>query len=754
MAAKLFDPVGYITPFIIRIKILMQAIWKKGLDWDQELPSDLGESFKNWCAEVYHLDSVCVNRPYLLVGNIDFSKVEIHVFCDASLLAYGAVAYFKISLGWGKFKTVFIMSKSRVAPLKELTLPRLELMGCVIGTRVANYLVSVFNLNVEKLHFWADSSIALHWIKGNSKDWKPFVSNRVQEIQSNSNPKSWNFCKGKENPADLLTRGVHLKSLPKNSSWWHGPGWLSDPEVPSNSNSFMDLKAIQTERRSKACVLTSCVSSDVIDVKKFSRLERLYRVTAWTLRFVNNAKCVNAKRLGPLSAEELENAERFWVKSVQDKHYSEDVALLKSGLPIRKESSLYKLNPGLDESGLLCLKGRLQYASLENQERHPWILPARERLTELLVMDAHHKMKHLGVGSTITEIRQKFWIIKGRQFVKSVIKGCLTCKRFSVRPGQCEFAPLPADRVQESKPFSIIGCDFAGPLYVKDDLEKRYILLFTCAVTRAVHIELVNSLSTSEFLLAFRRFIGRRGLPTTIYSDNAKTFKSSDSELKKLWTVLKDPDVLTFYGRQGIRWKYIAERAAWWGGFWERMIRTVKTALRKILGKTSLSTSELETVLVEIESVVNSRPITFVYNDPNEPSPISPSHFLVGERLTSAPPCKLNFDPSCNSRKLFVKKYNYREKLLEHFWKRWRKEYLLLLRSFNTSVPQIQKGVFKVGEIVLIGDEKLPRNMWKLGKVIEVFPGRDNKIRSVKVKHAGGCIRRPIQLIYPLEVSN
>ncbi|GBN01752.1 hypothetical protein AVEN_106874-1 [Araneus ventricosus] len=294
-------------------------------------------------------------------------------------------------------------------------------------------------------------------------------------------------------------------------------------------------------------------------------------------------------------------------------------------------------------------------------------------------------------------------------------------------------APLPANRIQASYPFENVGIDFAGPIYTKNT-DKAYIALFACAVTRAIHLEVVSSLSTEHFLLAFRRFISRRGICHTVNSDNAMTFKGADIELKRLYMNICEPEVQNYFGKKGIKWQYIVERAAWWGGYWERMVhwermvQITKIALRKILGRALVSFEELQTILAEIESIINSRPLTYVYN---EPFPLTPANFLTGRRLTALP----NWSGKRNielfkGKKELIKRYLYREKILNIFWKRWKREYLLQLKGANLNKNVNVKTEFNVNDIVLIGEEKVPRQLWKLLKVIDIvaFLVRHNHI--------------------------
>lgn len=481
------------------------------------------------------------------------------------------------------------------------------------------------------MNMWTDSMIALQWIKGSARRWKPFVANRVTEIQTKSDPETWNHCKGTDNPADLPTRGLKAEELVNSRFWWEGPLWLKEDEEswPKNTNECSHLPSEETRSLStEQVVLATPVElkgrdlPNLLELKNYSSLRKVLRVTAWIQRFVNNSRNPKKRKEGPLTSEETTNANKFWIKQAQEEVYGSDIAELKQGRAISKDSKIANLNPVLDDDGLLYVGGRLQKAEFSYQEKHPWIIPSKHRILELITIFHHEKLKHGGLRDTLTDIRENYWIPKGRQIVKSIIQRCLICKAFQTKQAKMYMAPLPIDRIRERPPFDVCGIDFAGPLFTKGNRQtsKTYIVLFTCAVTRAIHLEAASSLSTEMFLLALRRFIARRGVPSIVYSDNAKTFKRADKDLQEIWKVLKGPETQELFGAHGITWKFIVERAAWWGGFWERMVRSVKTALKKGLGRAFLSYEELETILIEVEAILNSRPLTFVYNDCNEPA--------------------------------------------------------------------------------------------------------------------------------------
>jgi hypothetical protein len=635
-------------------------------------------------------------------------------------------------------------------------------MGAVIAARMAKFLKNAFNGQNIDIRIWSDSTITLHWIKGSPLNWKPFVANRVTEIQNLTNPEIWCYCPGKDNPSDYLTRGEKLINLNQNKLWLNGPEWLAMPENtwPTNEKVTVD-KEVYDERKSNlkpnqlSCVVNVLADSEpILKLENYSKINRVYNITAWIMRFINNVKKSNTKLAGPLTASEIEKAENYWLKLTQESAFKQEIELLKHGKEISKSSPLYNLNPKLSEDDLLILSGRLQCSEFTLREKHPWVLPYGCTFSKLLILEAHEKMLHCGVTITLAHLREKYFIIKGRKYVKSILKTCIICKKFNASPGKEEIAPLPKDRIIESPPFSTCGIDFAGPIYVKEKtgIEKAYIVLFTCAVTRAVHLELASNLSTHNFILAFKRFISRRGLCRIIYSDNAKTFIKADNILKEIWSGISKAEVQQYFSKHNICWKFIIPRASWWGGFWERMVRSVKTPLKKILGRSCLNYEEIQTTLTEIEAVINGRPLTYLYDDNDEPSPLTPSDFLIGRRIHSIPDVPNSVEPKSN-KEMLTKQLRYKQQITDHFWKRWKKEYLLELRSANFTKPISSPTTFKIGDLVLIHEDKMPKHIWKYGIIKELFYGRDSKIRSCALQTSSGLIRRPIQLLYKLELD-
>ena len=780
IASKLFDPMGLLSPFVIRAKVIFQELWSRGLQWDEKLPDYILEKWKSWKEELLHVHKIKIPR-HLVICTATDASIELHAFGDASPKAYGASVYIRVQDVTGEVKTALLMAKSRVAPVKKVSLPRLELLAALVNARLLRFVVdSLHNLKIDRVFCWTDSSITLYWIQRPNAPWKPFIANRVSEITSTWEPSLWRHCSGETNPSDATTRGVNILKLANNDLWWNGPSWLklSAEKWPINlslklSKAKAETKAKAEEERKKVLQVNAVVVEDtVIDPLKYGKWSKLLRITAYVLlfviktcalakiniqqSFVKESKAENVL----LTAEDLINSEYFWYQRVQKEAYPVEFQRLREGESIASNSCILKLDPFFDkEHGVLRVGGRLQYSELPEETKHQVILPHGHPVVEKLIQDVHEKSIHAGPETTLTILREKIWLTQGRRDVKRVIRQCLVCQRQRAQPLNQKMAPLPLERVQMSHAFSHVGTDFCGPLYIrtKTNPVKVYICIFTCAASRMLHLELTNDMSTDEFLQAYQRMINLRGMSDTVWSDNAQSFKAASREIKRLfasssedakraWKKIDKDKVNSELATKGIKWKFIVERSPWRGGWWERFCRSVKEPLRKILGKALLIYTEMYTVLTEVEAIINARPLTFVGDDIRDQEPITPAHLAIGRSLRSLPvPTDIPEEDTG-----LLKRYLYRQKLVGHFWRRWQDEYLQQLSirpKWNQEEPPL-----KVGDIVLVSEDKTPRGKWPLARVIGTFPGRDNVIRTVKLQTSKGQLKRPIQRCCKLEL--
>ncbi|KFD60347.1 hypothetical protein M514_10986 [Trichuris suis] len=518
IAARIFDPLGIITPLTIVARILIQELWMAKCDWDDVPSEDILAKWKTWLLNMEGLPSISV--PRFIRGSE--GPGSLHVFCDASRSAYGAVAYYLTKENERFAHVSFVMSRAKVAPLRGLTIPRLELQGAVLAARMATAVARELSLNLGDVTFWTDSAVVLHWLKSTGNRFCTFVENRVSEILDVAPSNRWRFVPGKENPADLLSRGTTLEKLVQ-SSWFSGPSFLSNsPNTwPVESSEVDDVPIEDLELVHSSCHvgIHNAPSEDVILqlVDRSSQLRRLLRVVAWVRRAVSIFRSpADSRPVGVISGKELIDSWKTCIKSVQRYYFASEVDCLSRKRPLARTSRLRMVTPFLDEVGILRVGGRLHLSHLPFEARNPPILPPRHRLSIMLIEDAHADRGHSGIEDTMAEARSRAWIIDLRALVRRVLSKCIVCRRQIGTPQKTPFAWLPkARKLEPLHAFAQTGLDFFGPflISVRRSTEKRWVCLFTCLATRAVHLEVCHSLDADSFLAAFRRFTARRGTP-------------------------------------------------------------------------------------------------------------------------------------------------------------------------------------------------------------------------------------------------
>ena len=556
------------------------------------------------------------------------------------------------------------------------------------------------------------------------------MSHRITEIHNLSGPDCWRYCPTQDNPADLLTRGITSLQLKISTLWKHGPPWLT------SSNNWPTWQfSPDIELQALAVVATTFTPSTgtrtqrttnidtLINISHYGVLSRLLRVTAHLYRFVNNCKKQQGRLTGPLTPSELHPALVIWVKQCQEEVYFNEITSLTPSLPTRRLPLTRQLRLFLDEDHLLRCGGRIHNAPISNTAKFPILLPPKHILTSLIIQSVHLQLFHSGTNVTLTTIRQRFWIPSGRQRVKSLLCQCVICRKHCGKPYPIpDPPPLPEIRTRECEPFAITGLDFSGAMYVRDSNTeaKVYVCLFTCATTRAIHLEIVTDLSVETFLLAFRRFVSRRSLPEILVSDNASTYIAAAEELTKL---LQSDHLTELLGKQGVQWRFIPKRAPWYGGWWERLIGLTKMALKKVLGRSRVTLTVLQTLITEVEAILNDRPLTCVPSDMSDPEPLTPSQLLHGRRIVSLPHQVVTEqdldDPTFGDSSEVNRRARLLSALLSQFWSRWRHEYLTSLREHHrASGNNVQ--LIQQGDVVLVHDDA-PRISWKLAVVEELL---------------------------------
>ena len=738
--ARIFDPLGAAAAFLIRAKIGMQKLWLEGVQWDEELPQQHQARWIQFFQEMNELNNVIFKRsltPGMVIG-----APILCIFSDASIDAFGTCAYIRWETTTNTFETRFIAAKSRVAPLKTLTIARLELQAAVLAVRLYRSILEETRFQLQRIIFFCDSHIVLSWIRNQAREFKPFLSARVAEIQSKSEPNQWRHISGELNVADDVSRGIPAKQL--TARWLHGPEFLKLPEEewPKESSCYVSKEVDQSERRKTQPVFQISRLPEVIPCKKFSDWRKLIRVTAYVIRFVymilGKRRIKENVKGTPLSPQELEDAELYWIKESQRSLHDR----LKRG-------DLKGLTPFVDKSGVIRVGGRVKDAVVSYDVKHSVLLP-REHWISLLIARHFHQQGHSGVATTVAKIRRKFWIIRCHDVVKSVKFRCVECRRLQAEVEKQLMSDLPITRLEPlTPPFHRTACDYFGLYKVKisrNKTTKHYGVLSTCLNTRAVHLELAVDYSTMEFLQTLRRFFAIRGQPALMISDNGTQLVGAERELREMIQGWDKKELKEYSAEKGMEWRFITPTAPHHNGCAEAMVKSTKRALKIAIGEQILTPFELLTCLFEVSNLLNQRPIGRIPNDPDDGCFLCPNDILLGRASTVVPQGPFRETKNPRHRVEFI------QKIVDSFWKRWQRD------VFPSLVPRkkwkVEKRNVRVDDIVIIQDPNAVRGRWITGRIINVFPGRDGRVRNVKVKTATSCYERPITkiaVLYPAE---
>ncbi|XP_076381801.1 uncharacterized protein LOC143260421 [Megalopta genalis] len=737
--AKIFDPLGLLGPVTIRAKIIMQQLWQLKIDWDESLPANIHTEWTEYERSLQELNQIEFGRHVSLRSA---ERLEIHGFCDASERAYGACLYARAINARGQIQTSLICAKSRVAPLKTVTLARLELCGAVLLTSLYETVRDAITQDIHATVFWTDSTIVLNWLNKPPSTLKTFVANRVADIQGKVDISSWRHIRSRDNPADLLSRGITPGKFLNNALWRCGPEWLSQTEATWPNSRYIHSNDVP-ETKKITCLATAINQSNDM-LTRYSCIQKLRRIVAYCLRLVPARR-----NTGPLTIKELQEANIRIIRSVQSVTFTQDIKNLKSG-ELHPRSKLRPLHPFLDNEGVLRVGGRLQNSTLAFAQKHPILLPRSHHVTDLIIRDAHTKGLHSGITATLHDVRQTYWPIDGRNATRKIVRQCVRC--FRVNPPTVDYlmGNLPAARVTESRPFQNSGVDYCGPFYIKERRHRNrtrikvYVAVFTCFATKAVHLEVAGDLTTDAFMAALKRFVARRGACQNMYSDNGTNFVGADNELREIYRTLPtDERLQTFLTTKGIAWHFTPALSPHFGGLWEAAVKAFKHHLKRVVGEELFTFEQFNTFVVEIEAILNSRPLTPLSPDPNDISPLTPGHFLIGSSLTAI--AETDFRATPDNR---LSTWQHIQKVKQDFWTRWHKEYIHQLNvrhKWTSGSHHIREGT-----IVVLKEDNTPPLCWHLGRVQQVHPGADGIIRAVTVRTANGVFKRNVKKLAPL----
>ncbi|XP_062698985.1 uncharacterized protein LOC134284259 [Aedes albopictus] len=657
--------------------MIIQDTWRSQVSWDEEVSDSIQTRWRKWIKLLEEVNKIRLPRPYFPgFSAADIGCVDLHIFTDASEEAYAATAYFR-TVKNEKVYCTLVMAKAKVAPLKAVSVPRLELMGALLGARLAKTVCEYHTIPIRRRVLWTDSLATLAWIQSPHCRYRQFVAFRVGEILTKTEADEWRWVPTKHNVADEATKWGKGPSTEVKSRWFQGPEFLYFPEEkwPIREST---RPLVADEELRPSLVHHVMTTKDIIRWENFSKWERLLRAIAYVHRFVTNCRQQHNKQqlvAGCLTKEELQKAELSLWRVTQAIAYPDEIAVLKQRLSnpkkeIEKTSPVYKLSPYLDEQGVMRMDSRIGTAPFISYDfKFPVILPRNHPSTLLLINWYHRRYLHANNETVHNEIRQRFHVSNLRTVVRQVAKNCQVCKISKASPVTPKMAPLPDARLAATvRPFSYVGLDYFGPVQVKvgRSCVKRWIALFTCLTIRAVHLEIVHSLSTESCKMAVRRFVARRGSPVEIYSDNGTNFQGASRELRAEIEATSKQLQETFTNTN-TKWLFNPPSAPHFGGSWERLVRSVKVALGALCPERNPTDETLITVIAEAESVVNSRPLTFIPLEHSAQEALTPNHFILLSSSGVVQPPKT----IAESTKVTRTNWTMNRILVDRFWKRW-----------------------------------------------------------------------------------
>lgn len=739
--ARIFDPLGFLSPVTFKAKFLIQAVWKAGLDWDDELIDDISEEWRTLTADWQILSSISIPR---YISHMQAQHYLIG-FCDASSKGYAASLYLRSEDLLGEVKVSLIKSKTKVAPLRFVSIARLELCGALLLARLVS---SVAQLSVKNLACFTDSQVVISWLNTPTHELGIFEANRVSQILNSVPISLWRHVDSEDNPADLASRGCSPRRLKDATIWWNGPQWLTFPvhQWLKPTNKTIVMSTLQSVRN----------PVEPYDwTKRFSSVRTLVRTVARILRFIatrrnRNTSSSLSPHSGSFSAREIAEAELKCIIFIQRMYLPTEFYKEKPSVP--KEYS--QLSPFIDEWGVVRVGGRLQESSLSYAQKHPILLPRQTHFAKLVIDSLHSDHYHAGPALTLALLRGKYWIPSAAKLIRGKIQRCVYCRIQRAKPITPIMAPLPRSRFEEVRAFSQTGVDYAGPFLIKESrrrnasLGKAYLCLFICLSSKALHLELVSSLTTSSFLASLERFISRRGSPRTIWSDHGTNFVGASKFLKEVFKFQKENHsfVSDACSVRGVEWKFIPPRAPHFGGLWEAGVKSVKRLLASSVGNQPYTFEELTTALAKVEALLNSRPLCPLTEDTTNFDFLTPGHFLIGGPISSLPQLS---EENSNPLPSFMSRWKLIEAQISHIWNRWRKEYLHTLQQRKKWTEQ--KPTLNVGDLVVLLEKRSIVGQWPVARVSATFPGRDGVIRTLTVRTpSGNQLTRAVTSVTPL----
>ena len=794
-----FDPLCLLCPWVLKLRKIVKMAWKHDKAWTKPLPEEAMPLYQEILEEIPQLKFL--NFPRYVPIN---ERSTLHIYSDGSLDAYAMLCYVRThDTKTNTIHSNLLMGKNRITPLKmepKLTVPKIELMGALLASEVAEYLVKELGIAKNKVECYSDNMTCLYWLTQNPQDKEPFVGNRVQKIQTFGF--QFQYVSTAANPADIASRPNSPEIL-QTPLYLHGDPQLLLPRHmwktpvvdfskidknegvkknliftfatavnparrkiplikkldnrPAVQRPVKETPMIWNEKEKEKLPMIRNHYSDParqihVSYKEISAMVSYYssyrlllRRTAILFQILHVwAKNTNGANVGlqiPIPDEYLEMARIYWINHEQREHFPDEFQALFDNKNIQKSSRLFPLTPYLDRQNVLTLDiirvgGRLEKSDLPPETKHPPVLPKKSPLAYALARTTHVEMEHGSIDTCHFSLRQDYYILSSRQLMRSIVKSCITCRRAGgAKRAEQQMGDLPTLRLQGTEPFTAVAIDFTGDCKVKfkhddEEVSKVYLMVAQCLTSHFLHIEVIEDKTAEATLAAFKRMLNIRGFPRkfTVYSDNAKEFKKTQSVLTSAvkvtnQTIGQDDE------KYRIDWVYSPAKSPWVNGFAEAGIKACKQPLRKVAREKVLTIFELQTLCAEISGMLADRPLLQATEDSWRV--ITPS-LLVHGRPTRATLDRYS-EVTVKLKKDVRKMYKDHEKRLDVFWKNFRKNYAVEMQKRSKWTKP--RPNLKVGQVVQVEAEKVKRHQWPLGRIEKVHENdRTGIVRAVDIR--------------------
>ena len=742
---SLFDPIGLLAPVLLQAKILLRKTWEgecANLKWDDPLPVSLRNDMLEFFESLFDLEKVSFPRSLWPVQDV-IGNPELVVFSDGSVQAFGAVVYVRWKISPDKWWPRLIMSKSKIAPKNRITIPRLELNGAVLAKRVKEFLVAEMDVKFDNVYHLVDSSTVLGYVHKLDSKLKPYEGIRVSEIQTSGTfvegrLQCWSWIEGDLNPADWATKPRSVLELDANSFWQRGPEFLTRDYAKWPIKLDFKVERLDGELLPKSTHVVYLVSGDTANaletlLQNNSQVQKLFRIAAYLFKW----KRIRESVPGVITAEEIVQAKKFWVKFVQQDVEEElRKSVPNSDLEGSKVSGKFRrLSPFKDDEEIWRIGHRMrEFVPFTADKKPPMFVPFGSRLTLLLMRQAH-QYKHSGIQETVSRFRlMGFWTTKATVLAKSVRSSCVICRILDKKPMHQSMGGIPGDRLENPIAWGHVETDLFGPFQCRSDVNKRSTIKVWGIViidknSGATHCDIVMDYSAIETIKAFRRFASLRGWPIKVYSDPGSQLESSSGKLGSWWNDLKD-QLSEFAANTNFSWELSPANSPWRQGQSEVRIKTVKRLLTIAVTSVRLTPLELQTALYEAANLCNERPLG-INKTPNADGSyavLTPNCLIMGRSLAAVPD-----DAKLSDQIKASERYHLINQVTSDFWSRWASEVTpehVIRKKWNESGRNLQQG-----DVVLVHDKSPLKGKYIMGMVDSVKMGPDSRVRSCTISY-------------------